>query len=416
MFYLKVAIATLVTLALWVGLVLVGVLHGWWREPIATPGDARAFVDAAIEIIEERNGGNVALVLLEAGEVFDEYYATSGDHVDRDTLFPAASMSKWIAAFGVMKLAEDGRVDLDRPVGDYLTRWQLPPSEFDNDGVTVRRLLSHMAGLTDGLGYGDYEPHEEVPTLEASLSEPRASSREVVKIAVGREPGTQWEYSGGGYLILQLLVEEVTGQTFEDYMQLVILKPMGMDRSTHRYIGTMENASKSYDEIGEPATMYRHASSAATGFASTAADMALFLQAQLPGRVAANPLRAETIAAMRDPQASILGFEIWGLGTMLYAPTATGDFVFGHGGQNDPAINTEARVNPDTGDGIVVLVSGSQSLATILGFHWVFWQTGLPDFLGVEPEIRRAMTAILAGAAAILILPIAGALWFRRFL
>ena len=189
-----------------------------------------------------------------------------------------------------------------------------------------------------------------------------------------------------------------------------------MNRSTHRYIGTMENASKSYDEIGEPATMYRYASSAATGFASTAADMALFLQAQLPGRVAANPLQADTIAAMRDPQASILGFGIWGLGTMLYAPTATGDFVFGHGGQNDPTINTEARVNPDTGDGIVVLVSGSQSLATILGFHWVFWQTGLPDFLGVVPEIQRAMTAFLAGAAVILILAIAGALWFRRLL
>ena len=195
MFYWKVAIATLVTLVLWVGLVLVGVLYGWWREPIATPGDARAFVDAAIEIIEERNVGNVALVLLEAGEVFDEYYATSGDHVDRDTLFPAASMSKWITAFGVMKLVEDGKVDLDRPVGDYLTRWQLPPGEFDNDGATVRRLLSHMAGLTDGLGYGDYEPHEEVPTLEASLAEARASSRESVKIAVGREPGTEWDYS-----------------------------------------------------------------------------------------------------------------------------------------------------------------------------------------------------------------------------
>jgi CubicO group peptidase (beta-lactamase class C family) len=64
-----------------------------------------------------------------------------------------ASISKWVTSWGVMALVRQGRLGLDVPVSLYLTRWQLPPSEFDNDGVTVRRLFTHMAGLIDGLGY-----------------------------------------------------------------------------------------------------------------------------------------------------------------------------------------------------------------------------------------------------------------------
>jgi CubicO group peptidase (beta-lactamase class C family) len=69
-----------------------------------------------------------------------------------------------------MTLVEDGRLDLDTPVQTYLTRWSLPESEFGNDGVTVRRLLSHTAGLTDGLGYAGFAPGIEVQALTDSLT------------------------------------------------------------------------------------------------------------------------------------------------------------------------------------------------------------------------------------------------------
>lgn len=85
--------------------------------------------------------------------------------------------------------------------------------------MTVRRLLSHTAGLTDALGYTGFEEGAAVQCPEESLARAAdASSGRDGEIRIGYEPGTDWRYSGGGYNFLQLLVEEVTGESFEAYM------------------------------------------------------------------------------------------------------------------------------------------------------------------------------------------------------
>lgn len=229
-------------------------------------------------------------------------------------------------------------------------------------------------------------------------------------IAVGSEPGSEWIYSGGGYLILELLVEEVSGEDFAAFTRRAILDPLGMTRSGYGYLGEMSNSAGSYDARGQRATVYRYACKAATGFITSAHDLTRFVLAQLPG-TRDKPLRQATIDAMREPQASVLGLDIWGPGTVLYAATASGDHVFGHDGVNDPAINTSARINPDTGDAIIVLETGSPSLATVLGYHWVFWQTGRPDFIGLREELQRVVPLLLGGAIGILVL--AGVLTWR---
>ena len=104
-------------------------------------------------------------------------------------------MSKWVTAVGVMQLVHQGRIDLDAPVARYLTRWTLPTSRFGLNGVTARRLLSHTAGLTDGLGFADYRLDERIPPLEESLRAPRASTGQPRAIAVAYEPGSRWQYS-----------------------------------------------------------------------------------------------------------------------------------------------------------------------------------------------------------------------------
>ena len=103
---------------------------------------------------------------------------------------------------------------------------------------------------------------------------------------------------------------------------------------------------------------------------------------------------------MREPHATSRGIEVWGLGTILYAPSASEDFVFGHDGANEPAYSATVRVNPDSGDGIVVLSTGSQTLASALGAHWVFWQTGLPDFFSIPGEIQRVAPVLLGGVSS----------------
>ena len=365
---------------------------------VAERGNHSEFFGWAVTEINSKNSGTAALVLIEDGAVVHRFFS---DEVDENTLFATASFSKWITALAVMTLVEQNKVDLDAPLSNYLSRWQLPDSEFDNDEVTIRRLLSHTAGLTDGLGFGDYLSSEPLPSLEEELSNPRASGGREVKITVGREPGSEFLYSGGGYLLLQLVVEEVSAVEFTDYVTQVVLDPVAMDRSTYEFLGDQINASPSFNIDGSLAPTYQYASAAATAFASSAADLTNLVVMLLDGK--RFPLQQEVVASMREPQGFMLGSGIWGLGTMLYVQTHNGDFVFGHDGANDPAINTSVRINPETLDGFVMLVSGHPSLASSIGSEWVLWQTGYPDFLSTERALVSAVLPTLMGSTVILL-------------
>ncbi len=381
MYYFKLAIGTLLLMALWIAFVFTTAFYGWWMSPIASAGNIDEFFRKATEIVVEENRGNAAFLLIENGRVAKEFYSSSKDSIDEDTVFSTASMSKWLTANAVMKLVQEHKIDLDLPISTYLTRWELPPSEFDNDEVTTRRLLSHTAGLTDGLGFGDYESNELIPTLEESLTNPRTSTGRKVEISINVQPGTEWHYSGGGYLILQLLIEEVSGMTFQEYMNDAFFNPLNMSRSSYGYIANIENNAGSYDRNGDAAPVYQYASIAATGFSTSSADLAKFVFAQLPQLNTNNILNRGTLESMREPHGRTSGFDIWGLGAILYAPTSNNDFIFGHDGGNDPAINSTARINPDNGDAIIVVETGHLSLATNIGSQWVLWQTGYPDVL-----------------------------------
>ncbi|MFK7913908.1 MAG: serine hydrolase domain-containing protein, partial [Pseudomonadales bacterium] len=324
------------------------------------------------------------------------------DSIDADTVFAAASMSKWIAAHAMMTLVENGRVDLDAPVSGYLTRWQLPASPFNNDAVTVRRLLSHTAGLNDNLGFGDYALDERLPSLEEELDRPRGSSGESVSIAVTTEPGSEWNYSGGSYLLLELLIEELTGDRYSRYVNEAIFKPLGMARANFDPLGKTDNHAGIYLLDGSQIASHQYASSAATGLVVSSDDLTKFVLSQVKQTAAASPLRASTLAAMRVPHGRTSGVDIWGLGTILYAPTKEGDFIFGHDGANDPAINTAARINPDTGAAIIVLASGHPSVATNIGSQWVLWQTGYPDVLATDAVLASMVTPAILGCIVIL--------------
>ncbi len=368
---------------------------------VVEKGNADDFYEWAVGEINLKSKGNAALVLLEDGAVTQQFFVGSQDIVDENTLFSTASFSKWVTAMSVMSLVERNAVDLDAPVSTYLTRWVLPDVGFNNDEVTPRRLLSHTAGLTDGLGFGDYEANEVLPAVEEELSNPRASNAVDVEIVVGIEPGTEFMYSGGGYLILQLLVEEVSGLTFRDYVEASILNPAQMQRSSYDFLAHLENASASYNLDGSRAPAFQYASPAATGFSSSASDLSKLAVKILSGD--GGVLSNASFEAMRKPHGFVMGAGIWGLGTILYAPTPGGDYVFGHDGANDPAINSTVRLNPDTLDGIVLLVSGHPTLASNIGSEWVLWQTGYPDFLSTERALRSASLPILLGGLIVVI-------------
>lgn len=406
---LIVLISMLLVLAGWTVLVGAGVLDGWGRKPLAPKDDADLFSRAVAERIEKQSRGNAVFALIKAGRVIDEHYRSIGRPVDGDTLFQVASLSKWITAWGAMTLVESGRLDLDAPVSRYLTRWTLPPSEFDNDGVTVRRLLSHTAGLTDGLGYAGFAPGVTIQTLEESLTQAAdASPGASGAVRVGAAPGSDWRYSGGGYTLLQLIIEEVSGEPFNDYMRRAVFEPLDMSRSTFDTpVGEGSNVAEFYDDSGSIATHFQFTAKAAASLYTSVTDLSRFIAAQIAGPggepAGRGVLAPATIADMRRPHGYRYGVEVWGLGVVLYAPNRAGDFIVGHDGSNEPAINTTARVDPATGDGFILLETGNDRLATDLAGDWVFWKTGHVDLFDVIAALPKALPILGAGYVIIII-------------
>jgi CubicO group peptidase (beta-lactamase class C family) len=151
--------------------------------------------------------------------------------VDTTTLFQAASISKPVAAIGALRLVEEGRLTLDGDVNEVLQRWKVPESAHTaREKVTLRRLLSHSAGLTVH-GFRGYSEGEPIPTLSEVLD--GAGPANSAAVRVDTEPGSRWRYSGGGTSVAQLMMEEVSGLSFPEFMTSYVLAPAGMVRSTY---------------------------------------------------------------------------------------------------------------------------------------------------------------------------------------
>lgn len=254
----------------------------------------------------------------------------TGRPIEPGTLFNVGSISKTLTAWGVMRLAEIDEIDLDAPVGRYLERWSIQASGFDPDGVTVRRLLSHTAGVNVPSVAG-VDPGEPAPSLldELRVGRPEEGIEPVRLVA---EPGSVFAYSGGGYLILQLLIEDVTGRDFAAWMEDEVLRPLGMEDSGFG-IGPErpDVAAVPYAVDGTPYALRVFPGLAAAGLWSTPADMAAFLVAHgpagAPGRGVVSP---RGLASMREP---VPPAERYGLGYEVYPPVGDQPVV-AHSGSN----------------------------------------------------------------------------------
>jgi CubicO group peptidase (beta-lactamase class C family) len=205
---------------------------------------------------------------------------TTGEPVTTRTLFQAASLSKSVSAVGVMSLVQDGVISLDADVNDYLTSWRVPDSEFqDTSKVTLRRLLSHTAGTTVH-GFRGYRYTERVPTLVQILDGifPANSAPVVVDLV----PGTQFRYSGGGYLIVEQVVLDVAEVPFPEFIRERVLEPLGMGDSTFEQPlvpSWRDSAASGYYADGTPVPGGHHIypEIAAAGLWTTPTDLARFL-------------------------------------------------------------------------------------------------------------------------------------------
>ncbi len=160
-------------------------------------------------------------------------FADSADvrPVTTSTLFLAGSNSKSLNAVGLLKLAQDGKVDLYTDINQYLKTWKFPYDSLSKGKkITIANLLSHTGGLTVH-GFPGYETTDTIPTITEILNGERPANTPAIRSMY--EPGLKSEYSGGGITISQLIVQDVTGQPYDVWMGEHVLKPLGMDLSSY---------------------------------------------------------------------------------------------------------------------------------------------------------------------------------------
>lgn len=255
----------------------------------------------------------------------------SGEPVDAETLFQAASISKPVAAIAALRLVERGALALDEPVNDRLTSWHIPDNDFTTaQPVTLRHVLSHSGGLTVS-GFPGYASGAPVPTTVQILNgEPPANSPAIV---VDAPPGQAFRYAGGGYTVLQQLIEDVTGQPFRTALDELVIAPAGMSHSRYEQpLSPGMNAASAHGRDGALAVGGTHTypELAAAGLWTTPTDIMTLTDEILDALAGADGalLGADLADEMLSPQPGN-----WGLGFTLIAES-NGDLSFGHGGSN----------------------------------------------------------------------------------
>jgi CubicO group peptidase (beta-lactamase class C family) len=325
------------------------------------------------------------------------------DPVDTSTLFLAGSISKPIFATGLLALVQQGKLDLDRDVNSYLKSWQLPESQFTRDQkVTLRRVLSHNAGLTVW-GFPGYELGTPLPTVPQILNGEKPANTPAVRNDT--VPGSRWRYSGGGITIAQLVATDITGEPFPALMRRLVLQPAGMVHSTYENPpppAFARLAASGHEKRDTPVTGGYHVypEMAAAGLWTTPSDLArwaIAISRDYRGE-ASRPLSQSTVQQMLTPQVEVGGQfagpvrSWWGLGVELQG---SGDSLrFTHGGRDEGFV-ANLVMWPTQRRGLVIMTNGVSSglldeIARAFGATY-----GLPVAARVEKQVAPVDAATL---------------------
>lgn len=252
--------------------------------------------------------------------------------VKADTRFMVKSLSKPVAAFAALRLVEQGTLELDVPLNSQLRSWKIPTNEFTvKTEPTLRQLLAHSGGFTV-FGVPSYKPGEKLPTLLQALDGTPPAKGSPVR--VNYVPGTQVRYSGGGYSVLQLLLEEQAKDAFPRLMRRLVLQPAGMKQSEF-YAGVPANLvpvmTVGHNGEGKPIDGKWEilVQQAAGGLISTPTDMAYFVLEvmrawQGKSKLLSQKMAREMLTAQKENRS--LGFEVNGSGeTLRFSHTGSGD-------------------------------------------------------------------------------------------
>jgi D-alanyl-D-alanine carboxypeptidase len=315
----------------------------------------RALAARADTLAGEDEFAGAVLVAKDGRVLFSHAYGLA----DRDrripntvrTRFRVGSMNKMFTAVAILQLVEDGKVKLTAPLGMYLPDY---PNRAVATKVTIRQLLTHTGG-TGNIPWPDFLAHRTELRTHADVVKRYGKRR------LEFEPGSRWAYSSYGFLLLGVVIEKVTGQSYYDYVQRHVYAPAGMTRS-----GSLpENQAVADRSIGYTTppgttglvpntdTLPYRGTSAGGGY-STVEDLARFAHALLSHKLLTPDSTKLVIAAKAETLPGPLG------GRYAYgfedARDADGNGWVGHGG-GAPGMNGDLRIYPKSGYVVAVLAN-----------------------------------------------------------
>lgn len=311
----------------------------------------------------------VSVAVLEDGMLgyaagFGQLERSSELTVSADTVFAGASISKPVTAALVMQQVERGALDLHTDVNRYLSAWRLPENAFTRARpVTLAQLMSHRAGTTVH-GFGGFPPGVPKPSvLDTLLGRPPALTPAVV---VDKMPGGSIRYSGGGYMVLQLVLQELTGRPFAQLAHEQIFGPLGMQSTSFADPLPEALMARAASGHGTDGKMLPHRwtscpQAAAGGIYTSAPDYARFLGACRDAYIGRkNPLMSQATACLmidtRSDGDFALGWRVLGQGASLR---------IAHGGSNE-GFQCETTCYLESGKGAVVLTNAVSGAL----FYW----------------------------------------------
>ncbi|HXD93089.1 MAG TPA: serine hydrolase domain-containing protein [Bacteroidia bacterium] len=308
------------------------------------------------------------------------------------TLFQACSNSKSLNSIGVLKLVQDGKLNLNEDINIYLKSWKFPYDSLSKGKkITTANLLSHTAGLSVD-GFMGYNKKDSLPTVIQVLNGERPANSEPIRSI--SEPGLKFQYSGGGTTISQLVIEDVSGEPYENYMYKNILQPIGMTESFFTQPPTSEKqnllATGYYNDGTEVDGKYNvFTEKAAAGLWTTPTDLAKYvIETQLSLQGKSNKVLSEKMTQLRltpyiDSSAALGCFIV----------NKNGTKYFEHGGGNIGFIS-QYFGSIENGNGVVVMINddsnsnGRQLLWEIINsvastYNWLNFYT---------PVIKKEIT------------------------
>ena len=278
-----------------------------------------------------------------------------GAAVTPETLFQAGSISKPLAAMAALHLVQENKLSLDADVNTRLKTWKIPASTAaPNATVTLRELLTHTAGITVH-GFPGYAASGPVPSLVQVLNGEKPANTSPIRIET--VPGTKWNYSGGGFTIMQQLLVDTSNEPFPVLLRDTVLGPIGMKHSTYEQplpatLQSQAAAPYKFDGEAIPEGAHTYPEMAAAGLWTTPSDLALYIienQRSLQGK-ANHVLSPGLTQQMMKP-----GMGNWGLGVQMGGSPSNPYFT--HGGVNE-GFESLFVAYEQNGEGAVVMTNG----------------------------------------------------------